>query len=247
MNKMHTPRYEDTVYESITDDEKHNRVNVLGFYDVICGRHKAAFDNIGNRRFRVLVALAHEKYANAPTRAHKSIVIKDIVDSVHNGGGRFLQRLGCNWVELDEKQTHDKVGHALRDMAVASKAKSSNRKLRNNSVDDSDQSNTSKSNSRASATPRSNLQQQARIEESQNVVNGYIVSFPTDMHPEKNFIQAVNAGPDDFSFEEIDNLLEPIAWPSPSQSHRRSYPVDEYIVSKVFTLDDFLVTTMYNL
>jgi hypothetical protein len=97
--------------------------NPLGVYDVICGRHKAAFDNIGNRRFRVLVALAQDKYTSAPTRAHKTTVIRSIIDSVHNGGGRFLQRLGCNWVELDAKQTHDKVGHALRDMAITGRIK----------------------------------------------------------------------------------------------------------------------------
>lgn len=246
MNKMHTPRYQDTVYESIADDEKHDRVNILGFYDVICGRHKAAFDNIGNRRFRVLVALAHEKYANAPTRAHKSIVIKDIVDSVHNGGGRFLQRLGCDWVELDDKQTHDKVGHALRDMAVASKAKSNNKKLRSNSIDCSDQSNTSKSNSKASATPVS-IRQQSRIEECQSVVDGYIVNIPTDVNSTKAHIQSLNTGHNDYIFDEIDNSLEPIAWPSPAQSHRRLHPVDDYIVSKVFTLDDFAHSAMYGI
>jgi hypothetical protein len=246
MNKMHTPRYKDTIYESITADEKHDRVNVLGFYDVICGRHKAAFDNIGNRRFRVLVALAHEKYANASSRAHKSIVIKDIVDSVHNGGGRFLQRLGCNWVELDDKQTHDKVGHALRDMAVASKAKTSNQKLRKNSIDYSDQSNTSKSNSRASTTPKSNMVQQARHEDCRSVVNGYIVSFPKGLYPDKSDILALKEDPNDFLLDEFDDSLEPIAWPSPSQSHRRSHPVDEYIVSKVFTIDDIPRSTIYN-
>lgn len=243
---MHTPRYKDTIYESIADDEKHDRVNALGFYDVICGRHKAAFDNIGNRRFRVLVALAHEKYANAPSRAQKSIVIKDIVDSVHNGGGRFLQRLGCYWVELDDKQTHDKVGHALRDMAVASKAKTSNQKSRKNSIDCSDQSNTSKSNSRASTTPKSNMVQQTRHEDCQSVINGYIVSFPKVSHTDKIDILALKEDPNDFLFDEFDDSLEPIAWPSLSQSHRRSHPVDEYIVSKVFTLEDIARSTIYN-
>lgn len=247
MNKMHTPRNKDTIYEAIIDDEKHDRVNALGFYDVICGRHKAAFDNIGNRRFRVLVALAHEKYANAPSRAHKSLVIKEIVDSVHNGGGRFLQRLGCNWVELDDKQTHDKVGHALRDMAVASKAKSTNRKARKHSVDDSDQSNTSKSYSRASITPVLNLQQPARSEDCHSITDGYIVAFPTRVHANKNEILARSNDTESSWFGEMDDSLEPIAWPSPSQSHRRSHPVDEHLLSKVFTFDDFTHSAIYNL
>jgi hypothetical protein len=96
----------------------------LGFHDVVCGRHKAAFNNIGNRRFRVIVSLALERFTNAPTRKDKSIVIKSVADVVRGCGGHFLQRQGGNWIELDEKQTHEKVGHALRDMAMASKTKS---------------------------------------------------------------------------------------------------------------------------
>lgn len=207
---MHTLRNEQTIYESITDDEKHERLDTLGFYDVICGRNKFAFDNIGNRRFRVLIALAHDKYANAPSRAHKSIVIKDIVDSVHNGGGRFLQRLGCSWVELDEKQTHDKVGHALRDMAVASKAKSSNKQGRNNSMDFSDQSNSSKLKSTVSN------KQCAKTDQREGVVDGYIVSFPTIEKTE-----SIDINFDDFVFDDNDNSFEPITWPVPSQSHRQ--------------------------
>jgi hypothetical protein len=92
----------------------------LGLYDVVCGRHRTAFNNIGNRRFRVTVSLALERYTSAPTRKDKSIVIKSIAALVQSNGGRFLQRQGGAWVELNEKQSHEKVGHALRDMAIAS-------------------------------------------------------------------------------------------------------------------------------
>jgi hypothetical protein len=113
---MGTPRLDSSVANYDT--------NLLGNYDVICGRYKAAIDNVGNRRFRVLVALGLSKYAIALTRAHKSSVIQSIIDSVCNGGGRFLQRRRCGtWVELDHKRAYDKVGHALRDMVVAAKVK----------------------------------------------------------------------------------------------------------------------------
>lgn len=95
----------------------------LGVYDVICGRHKAAFNNIGNRRFRVTVYLAQLRYTGALTRKEKSAVIKSIAELVHSNGGRFLQCQKRSWVELSEKQSHEKVGHALRDMAVSSAAK----------------------------------------------------------------------------------------------------------------------------
>jgi len=98
-------------------------VHELGNYDVICGRHKTAFNNVGNRRFRVTVSLSLARYLSAPTRKDKSIVIKSVAALVRSTGGRFLQRNKGAWVELDEKQTHVKVGHALRDMALAASTK----------------------------------------------------------------------------------------------------------------------------
>lgn len=85
---------------------------------VIAGRHKEAFNNIGNRRFRVTVSLFLERYLIATTKQDKSMIIMEIVDIV-NSNGRFLKRRKGNWVELDEKEAKHKVGHALRDMVVA--------------------------------------------------------------------------------------------------------------------------------
>jgi hypothetical protein len=110
--------------DASTSVHSQNSTDELGFYDVICGRHKAAFNNIGNRRFRISVALAQERYTSASTRIDKSIVIKSIADLVRSTGGRFLHRKDGAWVELEEKHVHEKVGHALRDMAVASAMKS---------------------------------------------------------------------------------------------------------------------------
>jgi hypothetical protein len=100
----------------------------LGPYDVICGRHKAAFNNIGNRRFRFTVSLALERYLRAPTRKAKSLVIARLADLVHANGGHFFELKqnsssasednGLQWVELSRKKSHQKVGHALRDMAL---------------------------------------------------------------------------------------------------------------------------------
>jgi hypothetical protein len=103
----------------------------LGVYDVICGRHKAAFNNIGNRRFRCTIALALPRFLQSKSRKDKSIVIESIRQLVHQNGGKFLIAQSTNatpmdeastndstniiWEELDPKQSHLKVGHALRD------------------------------------------------------------------------------------------------------------------------------------
>ena len=102
----------------------------IGVYDVLCGRDKAAFNNVGNRRFRVTVSLSLERYLQATTRKEKSVVIKSVVTMLHADGGKFLQQVsGSNnsnsndsdeplYMELNEKQAHEKAGHALRDMAL---------------------------------------------------------------------------------------------------------------------------------
>lgn len=97
-----------------------NVVTSVGLYDVLCGRDKTAFQNVGNRRFRVTVSLHLERYMGANSRKDKSIIIKSVAALVRSTGGRFLQRKGDTLIQLNEKQTHEKVGHALRDMAMAS-------------------------------------------------------------------------------------------------------------------------------
>ena len=91
----------------------------LGPYDIICGRNKLAFNNIGNRRFRVTIQLLMDRYMAATTRNETSKVIVHVADLVRENGGRFLRLSsdGKSWIELDKKQAHEKVGHALRDAA----------------------------------------------------------------------------------------------------------------------------------
>ena len=115
------------------DDQKLQSSCVLGPYDVICGRNKTAFNNVGNRRFRFTISLALPRFVNAKSRKDKSFVIDSIKTLVHQNGGKFLimqneedeNAIGMTtgnvdlstvlWTELDAKQSHLKVGHALRD------------------------------------------------------------------------------------------------------------------------------------
>jgi hypothetical protein len=95
----------------------------LGDYDVLCGRHKAAFNNTGNRRFRITVSLSLACFMKATSRKDKNTVIKSILKIVQGNGGRFLEYDGKmnQFIELTAKKAHMKVGHALRDMALASR------------------------------------------------------------------------------------------------------------------------------
>jgi hypothetical protein len=93
----------------------------VGAYDVMCGRHRRAFNNIGNRRFRVIINLHLKEYINSGTRQGKTSVILKVIDFVRSAGGRFVDwdRTQERWVELSEKRTREKVGHAIRDMVLA--------------------------------------------------------------------------------------------------------------------------------
>ena len=73
----------------------------------------------GNRRFRDLITGAIDEYNAAETRVLKSKVVQSIVQQIKREGGRFLRRDRATgrWVELDPKNSRDKVGHAIRDAA----------------------------------------------------------------------------------------------------------------------------------
>lgn len=89
-----------------------------GKYDVICGlRGKQALQHVGNRRFRVTIAMNAEKYFKAPTKLDKSLIVIEVVDAIRNGGGNFVKRdrKTKKWVEIGDQLAREKVGHALRD------------------------------------------------------------------------------------------------------------------------------------
>ena len=102
----------------------------VGAYDVLCGRDKSVFNHVGNRRFRVSLALWIPRYEEAQTKSQKASVIAALCNMLQNEAGvRFLKRheegQGDNktvyYMELSATQTKKKVGHAIRDMSVARK------------------------------------------------------------------------------------------------------------------------------
>lgn len=95
-------------------------------YDIICGRNSLAFNNIGNRRFRVTISLNLQRYNRAKTKQERTLVIRSIIDVLRlEAGARFLKRKGDVFVELSERQVRQKVAHALRDSSCYSTAAAS--------------------------------------------------------------------------------------------------------------------------
>ena len=55
---------------------------ILGPYDVICGRGKLSFNNIGNRRFRMIIGMNVSKYNGINSSRHwKGLFIRSLVDT----------------------------------------------------------------------------------------------------------------------------------------------------------------------
>lgn len=102
----------------------------LGPYDIVCGRCVNAYNNIGNRRFRVTIRLNLETYQGLESRHARSQLFVSLVRFLKNEVGvRFfkpihdkqLNREGQWYIEMTENEARDKVGHAFRDMARTSK------------------------------------------------------------------------------------------------------------------------------
>ena len=97
----------------------------LGPFDVLCGRDKQSYNNIGNRRFRIMININLQKYMKCETRTERSRMILDLSDEFRNfcGQYRFLkwakggQENNSTLVQLDYKQSREKIAHALRDAA----------------------------------------------------------------------------------------------------------------------------------
>mmetsp|Transcript_625 Transcript_625/g.1469 ORF Transcript_625/g.1469 Transcript_625/m.1469 type:complete len:292 (-) Transcript_625:520-1395(-) len=88
-----------------------------GNYDVLCGRGTQSFIHIGNRRFRITIAMNLDRYLRFRTRVERTSRVEEILKSVRAAGGRFLKRdkITGMWFDIGDKAAHKKVGHALRD------------------------------------------------------------------------------------------------------------------------------------
>jgi len=123
-NTSHPPLlHQEKTFGSPSWDAPHVQ-DELGEFDVLCGRDKTAFNHAGNRRFRVAVAVHQDRYAASHSRKEKSVIIQSVVKMVHMNGGRFLRWMTSKKTtlrELSEKEAHEKVSHAFRDMVLSTK------------------------------------------------------------------------------------------------------------------------------
>mmetsp|Transcript_24417 Transcript_24417/g.57890 ORF Transcript_24417/g.57890 Transcript_24417/m.57890 type:complete len:421 (+) Transcript_24417:320-1582(+) len=88
--------------------------------DVICARGRSGWDHPGNVHYRQLVADATPRYSQATNKLQKSLIVSEIVQSVHDRLGKFIKRKNkrCSWVQVDETFHREKIGQSLRDSTM---------------------------------------------------------------------------------------------------------------------------------
>jgi hypothetical protein len=97
--------------------------------DVLTGRNKIAFMHPGNQLYRELIQRHREAYQRTHKRTFKSIVVRSIMRTIQDKGGRFLRPVdetttshdettnvleATTWIEMSKAEIHTKISHALR-------------------------------------------------------------------------------------------------------------------------------------
>jgi len=103
--------------EEDQDQQFRRAVDSLRPYDVICGRGSIPFNNIGNRRFRILISLNVNSYSKCDGRDRKGLFIRSLVSTFEQDiGVRFFKLKNGQLTQLTQRQIRQKVGRALRDV-----------------------------------------------------------------------------------------------------------------------------------
>jgi hypothetical protein len=94
---------------------KSSPIIVPGELDVILGRGRAYQNHKGNLRYRHIVESYRQRYEILSTKREKTQLIKDVVQAVKDGGGRFLRQDSIGrWIPVDLDMARDKVSHSFR-------------------------------------------------------------------------------------------------------------------------------------
>jgi hypothetical protein len=89
-----------------------------GLRDVLFGRGVPIQRHMGNIRMHQVVRAYRERYRHA-SRADKTMLVRETIREIRQGGTRFLKRVEGNdhnvfWREVGEDEVYEKISHALR-------------------------------------------------------------------------------------------------------------------------------------
>jgi hypothetical protein len=84
--------------------------------DVCLGRGIRTSEHDGNVRYRCFIEQFRERYEGSKSKKEKAAIIREVVQSVHDSGARFLKQEADEgpWVPVDFKQVCVKVSQSFR-------------------------------------------------------------------------------------------------------------------------------------
>jgi len=86
--------------------------------DVLLGRGARSNRHAGNKRYLQLVLNMKALYRSKPGKKHKTKISKELIDKIHQYGGRFLQKekgKAGKWYVVHDKVARKKASQALRE------------------------------------------------------------------------------------------------------------------------------------
>jgi hypothetical protein len=85
-------------------------------YTVMCGKGKEYYNNIGNRRFRVIVEMNLQRYTRTVSKAGKSDIVSEVIRVIRASGGQFAKLENSDeWWDIGDVAAREKVGSYFRD------------------------------------------------------------------------------------------------------------------------------------
>ena len=98
--------------------------------DVLSGRGKGNNSHAGNLKFLNMVKINLQKYINAPSRIHKSVIIDDTLEKLLTLDLQFLKqhKQTRKWHILNRSASYERVAHTFRDFKYKATKKNKNRR-----------------------------------------------------------------------------------------------------------------------
>lgn len=94
--------------------------------DILCGRSRNAYNHPGNQNLRAAIALTLDEYNKCDRRQDKTRIIRLVIKSIVDDGGRFLyyDNRRKQWLDGGMALAKSRVGTAFRDASIPGKVKS---------------------------------------------------------------------------------------------------------------------------
>jgi hypothetical protein len=84
-------------------------------FDVLLGRGKFSQENLGNLRYRNLIAAYQDRYETA-RKSEKTAIADEVVQNIKKCSGRFLKEYYADFVEISDARAREKVSHSFRSL-----------------------------------------------------------------------------------------------------------------------------------